>query len=310
MDDLLSVFKNMNLEDNQEGMAYNSRVLLVDATNLFIRSYAAVPSMDDNGNHIGGMVGFLKSLGLAIRTFKPTRTIVVFDGKGGSQRRRKLYPEYKKNRKPPVRLNRSYDLTTDEEEKENMKFQLISLVEILENLPLTIFAVDHVEADDVIAYLSQLVELDGGSSIIYSTDKDFFQLASDSVIVYNPVKKKMILPPSYDYVKWKCIRGDKTDNIPGLPKFGDKTAEKYVKDESLYKTLVENKEYSEILERNKSLIELSDISCLDEKIELNSSISFDKEKVFEMFESLEFTSLTKETYFNNFSCTFEKLCLL
>lgn len=237
MANLQDIFHNMTFENNEQGMTYNSRVLLVDAMNLFIRSYTAVPSMDDDGNHIGGMVGFLKSLGLAIRTFKPTRCIIVFDGKGGSQRRRKIYPQYKANRKPPVRLNRAYDLTTDEQEKENMKWQLVELVQILECLPVTIFALDNVEADDVIAYLSQLVTTDGGSSIIYSTDKDFFQLASPTVKIYNPVRKKTfdeqviledygIHPKHFHF--FRALNGDKSDNIDGVKGVGEVTLKKYL----------------------------------------------------------------------------------
>jgi 5'-3' exonuclease len=235
--DLLNIFKNLKLEDDGKGMEYNSRVLLVDGLNTFLRSYSAVPSMDDNGNHIGGMVGFMKSLGLAIRTFKPTRCIVVFDGKGGSQNRRKIYPQYKANRKPPVRLNRSYDLTTDEQEKENMKFQLVSLVEMLEFLPLTICALDNVEADDVIAYLSQLITAEGGDSIIYSTDKDFFQLAAENIKIYNPVKKKTfsqeviledfgIHPKHFHF--FRALNGDKSDNIDGVKGVGEATLRKYI----------------------------------------------------------------------------------
>lgn len=316
MDDLLSVFKNMNLEDDQEGMHYNSRVLLVDATNLFIRSYAAVPSMDDNGNHIGGMVGFLKSLGLAIRTFKPTRTIVVFDGKGGSQRRRKLYPEYKKNRKPPVRLNRSYDLTTDEEEKENMKFQLISLVEILENLPLTIFAVDHVEADDVIAYLSQLVELDGGKSIIYSTDKDFFQLASESVTVYNPVKKKTfdqeiileefgIHPKHFHF--FRSLDGDKSDNINGVRGVGKKNLVKYVPEMADPNVFVDydfiKQKYADVKKPPKMILNILDSKeTIDRNIvlmDLHNTVMSTDMKIYisrmfhETFPSFDKSTLTK-----------------
>lgn len=234
---LQDVFHNMKFENNEHGMSYNSRVLLVDALNTFLRSYAAVPSMDENGNHIGGMVGFLKSLGLAIRTFKPTRCIVVFDGKGGSQRRRKIYPQYKANRKPPVRLNRAYDMTTDEQEKQNMKWQLVTLIEILECLPVTILALDNVEADDVIAYLSQLVTREDGHSIIYSTDKDFFQLASENVKIYNPVKKKTfseeviledfgIHPKHFHF--FRALNGDKSDNIDGVKSVGEASVKKYI----------------------------------------------------------------------------------
>ena len=237
MANLTDIFHNMTFENNQQGMTYNSRVLLIDAMNLFIRSYVAVPSMDENGNHIGGMIGFLKSLGLAIRTFKPTRCIIVFDGKGGSQRRRKIYPQYKGNRKPPIRLNRTYDMTTDEQERENMKWQLVELVQILECLPLTIFAIDNVEADDVIAYLSQLVTADNGHSIIYSTDKDFFQLASPSVKIYNPIRKKTfdeqviledygIHPKHFHF--FRALNGDKSDNIDGVKGVGEISLKKYI----------------------------------------------------------------------------------
>jgi 5'-3' exonuclease len=237
MIDLKQVFSNMKFENDQQDTGYNSRVLLVDSTNLFIRNYAAVPAMDDNGRHIGGVIGFLKSLGAAIRQFKPTRAIMVFDGKGGSQRRRKIFPEYKKNRKPPVRLNRAYDLTTDEQEKENMKFQLINLIAILDLLPVTILALDNVEADDVIAYASQLVTQRGGKSIIYSTDKDFFQLASDSVTIFNPVKKKTFseqviledfgIHPKHFYF-FRALNGDTSDNINGVKGVGEATIKKYI----------------------------------------------------------------------------------
>jgi len=193
--------------------------------------------MDDNGNHIGGMSGFMKSLGLAIRTFKPTRCVVVFDGKGGSQRRRKVFPEYKANRKPPVRLNRAYDMTTDEQERENMKWQLVSLIEILEHLPVTIVAIDNVEADDVIAYMTQLVTAEGGESIVYSTDKDFFQLVAHNVKLYNPVKKKTyteeviveefgIHPKHFHF--YRALDGDKSDNIDGVKGVGKASLVKYL----------------------------------------------------------------------------------
>jgi DNA polymerase-1 len=237
MVNIQDVFHNMKFENDEQGMAYNSRVLLIDGLNTFLRSYVSVPSMDDDGRHIGGMIGFLKSLGFIIRTFKPTRCIVVFDGKGGSQRRRKIYPEYKANRKPPIRLNRAYDLTTDEQEKENMKFQLVSLIEILECLPVTVLALDNVEADDVIAYLSQLVTQEDGKSIIYSTDKDFFQLISDNVIVYNPVRKKTFdvdviledygIHPKHFYF-YRALDGDGGDNIPGIKGVGATTLKKYI----------------------------------------------------------------------------------
>jgi DNA polymerase-1 len=235
MTDLLKAFNEMQFDSKDIG--FNSRVLIVDALNTFMRSYAAIPAMDEDGNHIGGMAGFMKSLGFAIRSFKPTRVVLVFDGKGGSQRRRKIYKDYKANRKPPTRLNRQYDMTTDEQEKENMKYQLVSLVEMVECLPVSILALDHVEADDVIAYMSELVTKNGGTSIIYSTDKDFLQMVNENVKVYNPVKKKTfdvdIILETYgvhpdNFVFFRSLLGDKSDNIDGIKGAGEKTLLKYV----------------------------------------------------------------------------------
>lgn len=297
MTDLLKVFDSMQFEDKGMG-GYNSRVLIVDALNTFMRSYAAVPTLDDNGNHIGGMAGFMKSIGFAIRNFKPSRVVLVFDGKGGSHRRRKIYKDYKANRKPPTRLNRAYDMTTDEQERDNMKYQLVSLIEMLECLPVSIIALDNIEADDTIAYMSELVTKNGGTSIIYSTDKDFLQMVNENVKVYNPVKKKtfdvaMILE-TYgvhpdNFVFYRALLGDKSDNIDGIrgagektllkciPEFADPTVEVNLKlleqkysDVKKKPKLIENiLDSTSIVSRNLQLMNLRDVDInIDAKMKI------------------------------------------
>ncbi len=71
----------------------NDRVLIVDGLNTFIRAFAVNPALNEDGLHIGGMMGFLKSLRYTSDILKPSRVIVVFDGKNGSGRRQKIYPE-------------------------------------------------------------------------------------------------------------------------------------------------------------------------------------------------------------------------
>ena len=73
----------------------NDHVLLVDGLNNFIRAWSASPATNSDGAHIGGMIGFLQSVGFATRTLLPSRLIIVFDGPGGSQRRRKIFEGYK-----------------------------------------------------------------------------------------------------------------------------------------------------------------------------------------------------------------------
>ena len=135
----------------------NDKVLIIDGLNTFIRVFSVIPTTNDDGVHVGGMVGFLRSIGYTINMFRPTRVIIVFDGKGGSTRRRKLYPEYKQNRKTKYRVNRSYDFASQEDEKQNMIMQLQRIVEYLDTLPVTVLSYDNIEADDTIGYLCRQV---------------------------------------------------------------------------------------------------------------------------------------------------------
>ena len=228
--ELLKQVKNEH--EQYESGSLNARVLIVDALNAYIRCFAAVPTMNEEGEHVGGISGFLKSVGLAIRTFKPTRCILIFDGKGGSQRRRKIYPEYKDNRRSMVRLNRTYDFKDKEDEEKAMRWQLITLAHLLTNLPVTVLAPPNVEADDVIAYSAQLVAERNGTAIVMSTDKDFLQLVSDNIELWNPIKKKTYnmetVVEEYgihprNFAIFRALDGDKSDNIPGVKGIGLKS---------------------------------------------------------------------------------------
>jgi DNA polymerase-1 len=266
----------------------DSRVLIVDGLNTFIRVFAAVPVCNDNGVHIGGISGFLRSIGYAIRIVRPTRVIVVFDGKGGSQRRRKIYPEYKAHRAPQLRLNRSDIFQNDEEEQKMMHHELIRVVQYVSELPVNMFAVDNVEADDVIAYITNLPMFSESKVTIMSADKDFLQLVSNRVSVWSPTKKKMydptavkeefgVMPENITLFRSIGSRSDKSDNIRGVDGFGDKTIMKKVpllcafpttidevfadvqqraEGDKLLTRLLENRS---IVERNYSLMQLSDV---------------------------------------------------
>ena len=115
-------------EKNNLGLDKDSKVLIVDGLNSFLRVWSAVPSVNDDGDHIGGYIGFLRSIAAIIRQFKPTRCIIVFDGKGGSARRKKIYSGYKAGRSMSTKFNRRNDVgdQTVESEIISMKIQLIN----------------------------------------------------------------------------------------------------------------------------------------------------------------------------------------
>ena len=127
----IDILKNLK-EDNSVSQSTNDRILLIDGLNTFIRAFAVNPSTNDDGVHIGGMTGFLQSIGYAIKNIKPTRVIICFDGKGGSSRRRKLFPEYKANRKVRKRLTRLTSFNSQEDESISMSQQISRLVQYLD----------------------------------------------------------------------------------------------------------------------------------------------------------------------------------
>jgi DNA polymerase-1 len=208
------------------------KILLIDGTNNFIRNYTVVPTIDRDGQPNGGTLGFIRSLGAWCRDLQPDRVIIVWDGPGGSQKRKALVKEYKEGRKP-VRLNRHYDFEEIDVDKNKIR-QRIRLAQYLKLLPITEITIENIEADDVIGYLSGYFDQD--EKIIISNDKDFLQLVDDNTHVYSPTKKKLIdrdaiieeyqiYPKNFAVVR--AFVGDKSDNLKGVKSIGFKNILKY-----------------------------------------------------------------------------------
>jgi len=190
----------------------NSKVLFVDGLNTFFRCWSTNPTMNEDGEHVGGVVGFLKSLGMVIRNENPTRVIVVFDGKGGSQKRRQTFSNYKADRKVKFRVNRQYDdMMSEEDEQISLKRQISWLGNILSILPITTMVFDNIEADDVIGYLSKQVLTEEENGLILSSDKEIFELYG-----FHPE----------NFIWYRVLDGDKSDNIDGVKGCGLKTLQK------------------------------------------------------------------------------------
>jgi len=211
----------------------NSNILIIDGYNTYLRAFMAIPTMNDNGDHNGGVVGFFRSIGYAIKLLHPTRCIIVFDGVGGSLKRRKIFPEYKERRKNKIRLNRVYeDQTTWTEEEKNCLHQFSRLNYYLKLLPLNIIRLDNVEADDTIAYCALDTFKESRSVYVMSSDKDFLQLVDDRIKVWSPTKKLLYGPAEIirdygihpnNFVLFRAMDGDDSDNIDGIRGAGIKT---------------------------------------------------------------------------------------
>jgi DNA polymerase-1 len=284
------LFKKLQEEKDNGPSDVNDHIMIFDGLNTFIRSFGATPSTNDDGTHIGGITGFLFSIGKAVRDFKPSRLVIVFDGRGGSARRRKIYGDYKGNRANKTRLRRHdhQQFATIEDEQEAMRWQFSRLVSYLDNLPVTFIAIDGIEADDTIAYIADMYQNIAKKITIVSTDRDFYQLISPTIQIWSPIKKKMYdeaalieefgVHPN-NYVIYRTFTGDNSDNIPGVSGIGPKTIIKtlpelvnnteFTLDDLFSKCtsmLTESKTYSKILE-NRDIIDknyrLMNIKLLD-----------------------------------------------
>jgi len=232
-------------------------VMIIDGLNMFLRSYIVVPSMDKHGAPNGGTYGFMKSLQKICGMFQPDEVIVCWDGEGGSQKRKQIDKNYKAGRKP-VRFNRRLIDLSPEESDKNKYNQQYRLMEYLNDLPVIQTMIDYVEADDVIAYVAQHKKYEEWEKVIVSSDKDFFQLISKDCKLYRPIQDELVDYPTLiekfsihpkNFALARSLVGDKSDNLPGVPRVGLKTVA------SKFTFLKESKQYEveDIMQHCESL---------------------------------------------------------
>ena len=200
-------------------------VLLVDGLNLFMRHFVVNPSMSDSGQHVGGFVGFLKSLAMLCDRIHPKQVIVAWEG-GGSPRRRAIFKDYKHKRRPQ-KLNRYY-LNEIPDTTQNRDNQITLLIEALNHTSVTQMYVPDCEADDVISYIVKN-KMKKDKCVIVSSDKDFYQLLTKRVIQWSPGQKKYVTPKTVlekfgiscvNFCTARTFVGDPSDGLDGVPRAG------------------------------------------------------------------------------------------
>ena len=264
------------------------KVLILDGYNLI---YRARYSFGGKGEY-ATTFSFFRSLRPLVEKFDPDKVYFVLEGY--PKWRYELHPEYKGTRP---------------KDKDDLfhknKRQIISILK--EDFPISVIRHPEFECDDVIAHLVRESH-PTDNCVVISTDTDFIQLynTNDNVKLYNPIKKKFVPTPFFDYVKWKALKGDDSDNIDGIPQIGSKRAVDLVTDDGrLEAFLAENVDRRAKFEKNYRLIKFAKITSdnLFETFVRSSSW----EKIREKFNKLEFKSITNEKSWIKFQRTFAKL---
>jgi DNA polymerase I len=284
-------------------MSVQKRLFLVDAYALIFRGYYAFiknPRINSKGLDTSAIMGFMNSLLDVIKREKPDHLAVCFD-KGGSVERVELYQAYKANR----------DATP-----EAIKIAVPYIEEILRAMHIPIMVKEGFEADDVIGTLSKQAEKEGYKTYMVTPDKDFAQLVSENIFMYKPrfgggydiwgveeVKQNFEVENPLQVIDFLGMMGDASDNIPGLPGVGEKTAKKFIADFGSMENLLANThqlkgKMKEKIEEAKELGILSKklaTIMLDVPVQFNANdFTLDQpdlEKVTEIFNDLEFRNL-------------------
>lgn len=193
--------------------------ILVDGSSYLFRAFHGLPPLTNTkGQDTGAIYGVINMLKSLIKQYNPTHIGVVFDAKGKTFRD-DIYPEYKANR-PPM--------------PDELRSQIAPLHDIIKAMGLPLIIEDGVEADDVIGTLARQAGEQGIDTLISTGDKDMAQLVNEHVTLINTMNNQLMdvqgvqdkfgIPPEL-VIDFLALKGDKVDNIPGVPGVGDKSAQ-------------------------------------------------------------------------------------
>lgn len=278
------------------------KTLIIDGNNLIHRTFWTAKTQSkktntDTAEQINSLHVFftLNAIFSYVSKFNPDTTILVWDEKIDYQtnERKTQFPEYKGNR------------SSDEAPHQNNSL----IKKIASYLGIPSIHPRQYEADDIVSYVCRFTP---GNKIIVSVDKDFLQLINSDTLIYDPIRKveynvtnfeeKTGYKNTNDWLVAKCLQGDKSDNVPGIYKFGKAKTVRFLNNEI---TLTSEEEI--IFNRNYSLFNLSiinedDTEALYYKEQLHTSITTDWNHFLDTCKELNFNSILnkKETWYSLF----------
>jgi len=259
------------------------KILLIDAYNMIHRARFGW----NRGSH-SITFNFFRSLKSEIDRHGPDKVYVVSEGK--PKQSLKVNPDYKGNRTQVL--------------SDDFHRQKRDIFKLCEYLPVTLIRHPDFECDDVIGLLAEDIH-SNCDVVICSSDSDFIQLINDNTCLWNPVKKSFVESWPVDYVSWKSLTGDKTDNVIGIKGVGQKTALKLLSNKDKFNSFLARDNHRNIYESAYAQIKLKKIDGNDKSIE-KCDYNFNQEMLLEAFSSREFKSIVTKGW-HKWIDTMEKL---
>ncbi len=283
------------------------KVFLLDAYALIYRAFFALnknPRMTSKGLNTSAIIGFLNTLYEVLKNEKPSHIGIAFD-LGAPTLRTENFCDYKANR---------------EEMPPDLRASIPYIIEIIKGFNIPIYAAEGYEADDVIGTLAKKAEKAGYLTYMMTPDKDFGQLVSDNIFIYKPAKfndPATVMGPKEVCEKYGIntptqlidilgLWGDASDNIPGIPGVGEKTASKFVQEYGSLEGLLEHTDdlKGKMKENVINFADQGRMSKMLATINTNAPVEFDAEELkikqpnlpalLKIFEELEFRTFAKK----------------
>jgi DNA polymerase I len=284
----------------------DKKLFLLDALALIYRAHFAfikTPRITSTGQNTSAVFGFITSLMQILETEHPTHLAVAFDLSGPTFRHLE-YPEYK---------------ATREEMPEDIRFAIPKTKELLRALNIPILEMEGYEADDVIGTIAKRAEGHGYKVYMVTPDKDYAQLVTDNILLYKPsrqgngieiynpamVKERYGVTPD-QMVDFLALKGDKVDNIPGIPKIGDITAVELINQFGSVEEIIRRSDEITKKAIQASVKEHAEQGMMSKwlaRIEINAPVPWDEEllkvgdpdrdKTIEIMNQLEFKTTAK-----------------
>ncbi|MXP21235.1 DNA polymerase I [Gordonia sp. HNM0687] len=278
-------------------------LMLLDGHSLAYRAFFALPAENfktATGQTTNAVYGFTSMLINLLRDEEPTHIAAAFDVSRKTFRS-EMFPEYKAQRsKSPDEFNGQVDLTK----------------EVLDALGIPVMAIEGYEADDIIATLATQADAEGYRVVVVTGDRDSLQLVNDSITVLYPrkgvsdltrftpaeVEKKYGLTPA-QYPDYAALRGDPSDNLPGIPGVGEKTASKWIREYGSLASLVDHvdevrgkvgdalRTHLASVQTNRQLTELVRDMQLPSSPDDLAMVGWDRDRIHVLFDDLEFRVL-------------------
>jgi len=276
-------------------------LFLIDGSAYIYRAYHAIRGLSNSkGLPTNAIFGFARILIKLMEDWGPNYVVMVFDSKGPTFRH-ELYKEYKATR-PPM--------------PEDLQVQIPYIKEITRAFNLTSIEMPGYEADDLIGTIAGKAEESGYSIVMVTGDKDFLQLVTDKSIIWDPMKDKITdkkrvieeygIEPR-QFIDVMGLSGDTSDNVPGVPGIGPKTALDLIKIFGSIENLFNNIDSVSKKKQQEKLLLFKDQAFLSRRlVEINTSVPFDfdpetfrfkkpdSQRLSELFQELEFRQLQQD----------------